>query len=342
MQGASNTGNPSPFGRLCPNHFQWGALPRVTTILTSDPSEAAYYVRIGEVVAFPTETVYGLGGNALDANAIRKIFIAKKRPADNPLIVHVARLDAVERITREIPSYARDLMHTFFPGPLTLVLPRHPDIGAVVSGGLDTIGVRMPRHETARVFLEACAAPVAAPSANLSGKPSPTSWESVLEDLDGRIACILQSDRTDIGLESTVVDCTGEQPVILRTGAVSLEAIQKVVPDASPALNRPDLLARSPGTRYRHYAPSARVVLVESVEDIQDFDSAGYIGMERPVEQQFVQTRTCRDLTEYAYHLYDFFRLCDAAAVRVIYCQRVAANGLGAALLDRIGRAGAV
>lgn len=312
------------------------------TLLTEDIHRAAALIRQGELVAFPTETVYGLGADAFNPAAVRKIFEAKGRPSDNPLIVHIACIDQLDRLVTAIPETARRLMARFFPGPLTLVLPRHPDVPDEVTAGLPTVGVRMPRHPVARAFLEACNTPVAAPSANRSGRPSPTRWEAVYADLHGRIACILQGDRSDMGLESTVVDCTGPEPVVLRAGAVPLEALQEVVPETRPVGADEFLKARSPGTRYRHYAPRARVVLIDHPNEAVPDPRHAYIGLTPPSHPEtFGVYCICPDVETYAYELFDFFRRCDAQGCTRIYAQRVPPTGLGWALMDRLERAAA-
>ncbi|MBP9664516.1 MAG: threonylcarbamoyl-AMP synthase, partial [Pyrinomonadaceae bacterium] len=199
------------------------------TVVTEDVEIAASFIRGGGTVAFPTETVYGLGANVFDEAAVAKIFEAKRRPADNPLIAHVASVGQIAELATEVTERAERFIQAFFPGPLTVVVRKKKNVPLIASAGLDTIGVRMPRGELAQTFLKACGVSVVAPSANLSGRPSPTTWEAVLEDLDGRIDCILQGEPTEIGLESTVVDCTGDVPVLLRTGAVSLDALRAVV-----------------------------------------------------------------------------------------------------------------
>src|SRR5215831_14854171 len=206
------------------------ALATVKTKITQSTSIAARFIHRGEVVAFPTETVYGLGANVFNEEAVKKIFIAKERPADNPLIAHIFDLSQLEQITSGVPEIAAKLIQAFFPGPLTLILPKNEKVPSAATAGLNTIGVRMPKDPITRQFLRACAVPVVAPSANLSGRPSPTSWQAVRADLNGRISCILKGDRTKIGLESTVVDCSGGTPVILRAGAVTLEDLSKVIP----------------------------------------------------------------------------------------------------------------
>ena len=193
----------------------------VKTVLTTSPDEAAEFIKRGGIVAFPTETVYGLGANVFDEKAVAKIFEAKRRPADNPLIAHIADIGQIGMLATEITESAKKFIDAFFPGPLTIVLRKTAKVPLIATAGLDTIGIRMPRSALAHQFLAACGTPVVAPSANLSGRPSPTTWQAVLEDLDGRIDCILQGDATEIGLESTVVDCTSAVPVILRGGSVS-------------------------------------------------------------------------------------------------------------------------
>ncbi len=308
--------------------------------MTDSPQEAAALLRAGEVVAFPTETVYGLGANAFEERAVRKIFAAKGRPADNPLIVHLAHLDQIERLAAAVPPSARRLIDAFFPGPLTVILKKKPAVPDVVTGGLDSVGVRMPRHRVAQAFLEACNVPVAAPSANRSGRPSPTTWQAVYADLDGRIAAILRGDRTPAGLESTVVDCTGAAATVLRTGVITLEQLRGILPDIHLADQEARGPARSPGIRYRHYAPRARVRLVDDPAEARPGADAAYIGLAAPAAlDAFALHAVCPTVEAYAHELFDFFRRCDAAGLRAIYCQRVAPTGLGRALLDRLLRA---
>lgn len=313
------------------------------TKLTRSPDLAAEFLLKSELVAFPTETVYGLGANLFDENAVRKIFAAKGRPTDNPLIAHIAQFSELDLLVRSIPPAAERLMEAFFPAPLTLLMPKSKYVPAAVSAGLDTIGVRMPRHETAQKFLKACGVSVAAPSANLSGKPSPTTWQAVKTDLDGRIACILQGAPIEVGLESTVVDCTGKSPVILRTGAVTLAELQAVVPETRLATKLPAGAApKSPGMKYRHYAPAAKVVLVDSLVDVDVSAASAYIGLTLETTASidvFALMQLCHSVSEYARTVFNFFRACDAKGVKVIYCQRVPESGLGLALMDRLQKA---
>jgi len=302
---------------------------------------AAALIREGGLVAFPTETVYGLGADAFNSKAIAKVFAAKRRPADNPLIAHVAELSQIALLTTKITSAAERFIERFFPGPLTLVLPKSERVPEVASAGLDTIGVRMPRHPMAREFLRACGVPVVAPSANLSGRPSPTTWQAVSDDMDTRISCILKGEQTEVGLESTVVDCTGRVPVLLRAGALSLEELRLIVP-ATRLRPNDATEARSPGLRHRHYSPAARVVVVFQPTDAAPAPDAAYIGLDAPspaAAKIFRRVLVCRNVEEYARSLFHFFRRCDADGVRIIYCQSVEEAGLGLALMDRINRA---
>ena len=222
--------------------------------------EAARVLAAGGLVAFPTETVYGLGADARRADAVRAVFRAKARPADNPLIVHVADLGAARELAADWPPMAHALAGRFWPGPLTLVVPSSPAVTAVARAGLPTVGLRCPDHPVARALLRAAGLPVAAPSANRSGRPSPTTADAVLDDLPEVDGVVLDGGPTGIGVESTVVDVTGERPVLLRPGGLGPEAIEAVVgPLAAPeGADRP----RAPGMKYRHYAPALPVVLL--------------------------------------------------------------------------------
>lgn len=306
------------------------------TKLTTTPYEAAESIKRGGIVAFPTETVYGLGANVFDEAAIEKIFEAKRRPADNPLIAHVSGLEQINDLATDIPAFAKLLIDKFFPGPLTLVLNRSSRVPLAATAGLETVGVRMPANTLAREFLAACETPLVAPSANLSGRPSPTTWQAVFEDLDGRIDCILQGDPTDIGLESTVVDCTGSSPMILRSGAVSLEVLQTVVPATTFYEISEGSPVKSPGMAHKHYAPNARVVVAD--RNVVPNGSSAYIGINSP-SALFPIEKICFSVEDYARSVFAFFRQCDHAGVETIYCERVEEKGIGAALMDRLRRA---
>jgi L-threonylcarbamoyladenylate synthase len=309
------------------------------TVLTKSPSEAAEFIRRGGLVAFPTETVYGLGADVFNAEAVAKIFAAKQRPNDNPLIAHVGNLEQIRLLAAEITPTAQKFIDAFFPSPLTLVLPKTERVPLVATAGLQTIGVRMPDHELAREFLKACKTPVVAPSANLSGKPSPTTWDAVYEDLNGRIDCILQGEQTMVGLESTVVDCTAAVPLVLRSGAITLEQLQSVVSEIRLYQVKGDEAVRSPGLRHKHYAPKAKVCLIENSKfKIQNSMPAAYIGLNHPA-LEFDLVKICSSVEEYAHEVFAFFRECDARNIETIYCESVEEKGIGLALMDRLRRA---
>lgn len=234
--------------------------------------QAASLLQQGGTVAFPTETVYGLGANALNAAAVQKIFEAKGRPGDNPLIVHIADRSALEPLVTEIPDCAYALMNAFWPGPLTLVFPKAPCVPDVVTAGLNTVAVRFPAHPIAQQFLKACHCPVAAPSANTSGRPSPTEAGHVIEDLYGKIDALIDGGPCQVGLESTVLDISGPVPVLLRPGRITPEQLREVLGEMEISAGVAEQLSegevpRSPGMKYRHYAPNTDVCVVRGEDD---------------------------------------------------------------------------
>ncbi len=315
------------------------------TLYTHDVAEAAAILRRGGLVAFPTETVYGLGADARSADAVAAVFAAKDRPADNPLIVHLA--DAADAATLAAPlgNDGDRLAAAFWPGPLTLVAPLRAEAGLprVVTAGLATVGLRVPARTIARAFLTACGVPVAAPSANRSGRPSPTTWEAVRDDLDGRIDAVLMGAPCERGLESTVVDVSMAPPLVLRPGAIGAEALRAVVPGVRIAGTADaDVLRRSPGTRHRHYAPRARVVVVDSGAPLPSDLAApvAWIGVGAAPAGAARAIETA-DADAYARALYAAFRAFDAAGIATIACARVPNDGIGRALNDRIARAAA-
>lgn len=239
------------------------------SITEENIERAGEIIRNGGLVAFPTETVYGLGADALNARAVKSVYEAKGRPSDNPMIVHISDIGQLDGLVCDVPDVARVLMAKFWPGPITFVLKRRDIIPLTTTGGLDTVGIRMPSNETARRLITAAERPIAAPSANLSGKPSPTTADDVLEDMDGRIDAVLLGEECTVGIESTVVDMTGGMPVILRPGYVTKEMIEEATGGEAgydPALfKRPDdtdFKPRAPGMKYRHYAPDAEVRII--------------------------------------------------------------------------------
>ncbi|MBC7798594.1 MAG: threonylcarbamoyl-AMP synthase, partial [Pyrinomonadaceae bacterium] len=297
--------------------------------------EAAEFIKNGGIVAFPTETVFGLGANVFDETAIAKIFIAKNRPNDNPLIAHVSDESQISSLVSTVNKSAEDFINAFFPAPLTLVLQKSSKVPLVATANLQTIGVRMPRHDLAREFIERCGVPLVAPSANLSGKPSPTTWQAVYQDLNGKINAILQGSQGEIGIESTVVDCTTDVPQILRLGAITLEDLRRIAPETIFANIESN---KSPGLRHKHYAPNAKVILVKDSSQIVSSRNAAFIGIE-PFDNQFEIARICHDIEDYARNVFEFFRECDARNISKIYCQTVDEKGFGAALMDRLKRA---
>jgi L-threonylcarbamoyladenylate synthase len=311
-------------------------------------AEAARVLRAGGLVAFPTETVYGLGADALDPTAVARIFAAKERPPGNPLIVHLAGAEDLPAVAADVPRIAREAIRHFWPGPLSLVLPRADAVPLVTTGGLDTVAVRVPAHPVARALISAVARPIAAPSANRSGRPSPTQAAHVLEDLDGRVDLVVDGGATEVGLESTVLDCTEDPPVLLRPGGVSLEALERALGALRVAGADDAAAARSPGLRYRHYAPRARLLVVDRGEG--ERAAAPWLAAGQPVALLATRAVTAAlpglrlrampaDLEGYARELFAALRECDAEGAAVIVVEVVADDGLGRAIMDRLRRA---
>jgi L-threonylcarbamoyladenylate synthase len=322
---------------------------------------AAEILRKGGLVALPTETVYGLGANALDADAVQRIFAAKQRPSWDPLIVHIADEKDVEPIVTDIPRVARLLMSAFWPGPLTLLLPRAKAIPSIVTAGRDKVGLRMPAHPVARALIRQAGLPIAAPSANAFGRTSPTRADHVLEDLDGRIDAILDSGETTYGLESTVVDPTLHPPVMYRPGMVTLEQLRAVCGEVctfseqsiAPA-SSPESLP-SPGVGIRHYAPRARLVLIEGntkeqqeqFAKLQEEWKGERIGLMLPEgflpldEENTLIYRWGRwgSQEQLAQRLFAGLRELDARGVAIILCPLPSEQGVGLALRDRLRKA---
>ncbi|MFZ1977119.1 MAG: L-threonylcarbamoyladenylate synthase [Bacteroidota bacterium] len=310
---------------------------------------AADILRSGGLVAFPTETVYGLGADAFNEDAVRRVYEVKGRPADNPLIVHVASLKNAELFAEEIPKKGRMLAERFWPGPLTLVISGKKNIPPVVTSGLRTIALRVPKNTATIRLLELFGGGLVGPSANLSGKPSPTEAEHVLSDLNGSIDAIIDDGRTDIGIESTVLDVTIDPPLILRKGGLSKEAIERVIGKTGAATQEIDL-GRSPGMRHRHYAPKAQLILVkESDSDnfqrlSKDFrrqkKNVAAITHSIELTDPFRFTRHMENSAEeYARNIFRLLRECDIIGVDVILIEEIEDHGIGAAVMDRLRRA---
>ncbi len=309
--------------------------------------EAADVLRTGGVVAFPTETVYGLGADALNESAVKKVFQAKGRPADNPVIVHVAEMDQFTAIGRDIPSIAAKLAESFWPGPLTFVVKHRRDLPAVVTAGLETVAVRMPDHPVALALIRRLSRGIVGPSANLSGRPSPTTAQHVLNDLAGKIDVILDGGATRIGVESTVVDVTTSPPTILRLGGLPRESIERLIGPVSSVSNA-EALKRSPGTRYRHYAPNAKVILVDPGDKKLILELlATYRAKRVACILHSIELPTSHDgpriivtsQDDYARMLFDSMRTLDEFDVEVIIVEGVPEIGMGEAVMDRLRRA---
>jgi L-threonylcarbamoyladenylate synthase len=352
----------------------------MTDVIRVDPAApdrsalapAAERLRDGGLVAFPTETVYGVGAHALNPAAVRRLFEAKGRPSTDPLIVHVASLEDVDRLVRAIPETARTLAARFWPGALTLIMQRAPIVPDEVTAGLDTVAVRMPSHPVARALLELAGVPVAAPSANLFSRPSPTRAAHVLEDLDGRIDVVVDGGMTDLGIESTVLDLMTEPPTILRPGAVTLEALRKALPGILVGEQLPlprrtgaeDTAMASPGMLDKHYSPRApmtlyegpgavdaivadarlarnrgrRVGIIAADEDRRKLGAAG--GVEGGPPLRIVALGPAAEIEAVATRLYAGLRELDAAGVDLILARDFPSRGgLGVAVRDRLRRA---
>lgn len=322
--------------------------------------EAGGIIRQGGLVAFPTETVYGLGGDALNPESSRRIYAAKGRPSDNPLIVHICRLQDIGRIASPVPETAKRLAGAFWPGPLTMILKKTEAVPRETTGGLDTVAVRFPSHPAARAFIEAAGGFVAAPSANTSGRPSPTEAKYVIEDLDGKVEMILDGGPVGIGLESTIVDLTGACPMILRPGYVTREMLEKVLgrveadrtilDDSGP--ERP----KAPGMKYRHYAPRGELAVVEGApaavtayinarcaQAELEGKRTGVIATDETAplyRAGLVRSAGSRtDEEAIAHNLYRILREFDDAGAQVMFSESFPAEGMGQAIMNRLLKA---
>lgn len=323
---------------------------------------AEQFLKDGELVAFPTETVYGLGGDALHEEAAKKIYAAKGRPSDNPLIVHIADIDALKVLADEVPQAAYDLSEAFWPGPLTMILNKSRIVPYGTTGGLDTVAIRMPSHPVAHQLIQESGVYIAAPSANISGRPSPTTAQHVIEDMDGRIAMIIDGGSCEIGLESTIVDLAGKQPLILRPGFITLEDLQKVLPQITydPAVisrQRNDhIVAKAPGMKYRHYAPKGELTIFEgdaekvietinrmSKERVKQNQKVGVLATNETKDQYSYGTiksiGSRKEEKEIAAHLFSILREFDSIGVTYIYSESFDDNSLSQAIMNRLLKA---
>ncbi len=319
--------------------------------------EAGKIIKNGGIVAFPTETVYGLGASVFNEEAVKSIYTAKGRPSDNPLIVHVAKKEQICQVAREINKNAQLLIDKFMPGPITIVLPKRKEIPDCVTGGIDTVGIRIPLHEGARKFIAACGCPIPAPSANSSGKPSPTSAKHVFDDLNGKIPLILDGGECAGGVESTVISLCGETPLLLRPGLITHEMLESVLGhvDIHPAVlenNKVDKAA-SPGMKYKHYSPLARVLIVDgkiesavklygmaeqmgkkplimwNSEELKNFGGNSYALLEH------------NDSAIAAKNLFSLLRKADDEGFDTVFITSVDKKGAGLSVMNRMLRAAA-
>ena len=330
-----------------------------TEVLTLDgrsAKKAAEIIHSGGIVAFPTETVYGLGADVFNETAVKKIFEAKGRPSDNPLIVHVAEKSKISDVAQEINANAQKIADKFMPGPITIVLPKKKNIPYSVTGGIDTVGIRIPEHEGARKFLSACACPIPAPSANSSGKPSPTSAQHVFDDLNGKIPLILDGGVCSGGVESTVISLCTPVPLLLRPGLVTLEMLESVLGrvDVHPAVlenGRVDKAA-SPGMKYKHYSPKARVLIVDSGADdaVRLYDMAKSMNKNPIILWDSLENfkgRNAKVLFENsdsamaAKNLFAFLRAADDDGFDTVLIKSVDKSGAGLSVMNRMLRAAA-
>ena len=322
--------------------------------------EAAEIIRDGGTVAFPTETVYGLGANALNEEAVKKIFIAKGRPQDNPLIVHVASKD-IYNLVKEVPPIAQELINKFWPGPLTIILEKKDIIPNMTSANLSTIGIRMPNSEIALKLIELSERPIAAPSANISGRPSPTEVERCIDDLNGRVDYIIGGESSDIGVESTIIDCTVNPPMILRPGGITLEMLREIdsnidIDKALKSKPSADLKPKAPGMKYRHYAPKANLkiirgknektieIITEMLENyIEKNNDVAIITTDENLNKfdkgNVISLGSEKNLSEIAKNLFEALRKCDDIGVQYILCQGFEEKGVGVAIMNRLSKA---
>ncbi|MGG1658668.1 L-threonylcarbamoyladenylate synthase [Brevibacillus sp. NRS-1366] len=325
--------------------------------------DAASLLREGAVVAFPTETVYGLGANALSDEAVEKIFQAKGRPSDNPLIVHIGAIEQLSAVAVEVPEKGKKLMKAFWPGPLTIILPKTDRVAPLVTAGLDSVGVRMPDHPIALAIIEEAGVPIAAPSANRSGRPSPTTAAHVLSDLDGRVAGVLDGGATGVGVESTVIDVTVDPPIVLRPGGITREQMEAVIGsvDLDPSFQVGAVeIPRAPGMKYTHYAPRGELWLVtgeaakvreKMAEMLREAKAHGQktgvlasdesfsFWTAQPEADVVLSVGSPTDLEKVAQQLYAVLREFDDRQTQYIVGETFSRDGLGMAVMNRLEKA---
>ena len=327
----------------------------------SEMKRAGALIAAGELVAFPTETVYGLGGDALDPKAAKKIYAAKGRPSDNPLIVHIADFSDMNRVGKNIPPQAKLLADAFWPGPLTIIVEKSDQVPDATTGGMDTVAVRMPNHPVALSLIRNSGCLIAAPSANTSGRPSPSEAAHVAEDLSGKIPMIIDGGSVSIGIESTIIDLTEELPMVLRPGYITPEMLSEVL--GEEVIIDPGIIAaddttkpKAPGMKYKHYAPKADMVIVEGATEAVVSQINKLVGQKQEIGQKVavIATEETRDLyradvvlcigkredeDSIASHLYKILRECDELEVQAIFSESLATPRIGQAIMNRMLKA---
>lgn len=329
---------------------------------SEDFAEACALLKAGRLVAFPTETVYGLGGDAFDPEASAKIYAAKGRPSDNPLIVHIADIKTLDKLAYDIPKEAYLLAERFWPGPLTMILKKREELPKATTGGLDTVAVRFPSHPIAKRLIEESGLCIAAPSANASGRPSTTKAEHVMEDLSGRIDMVIDGGSSDIGLESTIVDLTEKPVLILRPGYVTIEMLREVIPDVTfdkaviQRVKNENIVAKAPGMKYRHYAPKGDLTIYEGTAEsviakindeaasrVKEGHSVGILASEEYAGKYSVGTvevvGSRADEESIASRLFDLLRDFDKKGIEYIYAESFDTGNLGQAIMNRLLKA---
>lgn len=317
--------------------------------------EMAEKIKNGETVIFPTETVYGLGANAMDEDAAKKIYVAKGRPSDNPLIVHIADVEEVDKIALEVGEKAKKAMENFWPGPLTIILKKKEIVPNVTSGGLSTVAIRMPSNKIANALIRESKTQIAAPSANISGRPSPTKAEHVVKEMSGRVSGIIMGGDCDFGLESTVVDFSEDKPMILRPGSITKEMLEEVLGEVSidPSLTKKEdnIKAKAPGMKYKHYSPNAQVYIVKGEENNvitkmnelsrknhAENKKTGIMCMSKDVDKfecDYV-VDLGKDYDEVASNLFDALIKMDEAKMDIVYSVCFESCGVGQAIMNRL------
>ena len=332
----------------------------ITKILTTDDNsinQAGKILKDGGLVAFPTETVYGLGANALLEDSVKKIYEAKGRPSDNPLIVHISDVDEIKRLAVEINDNAKALIDAFMPGPFTVILKKSPVVPDAVTAGMDTVAIRFPENLTAERLIKAAGVPIAAPSANLSGKPSPTKAMHVIEDMQGRIDAIIDGENCEVGVESTIVDASGDYPVLLRPGGISYEELCEVVPETRIDEHILNSLSEGekplcPGMKYKHYSPDADVTVIEGdmkavkkkIDALLKENSdkvCGVLTMSLNAYDSAIILSGGTTNKQYAKQLFSNLREFDRLGVEVVFAEFESRDGYGLAIKNRLYKAAA-